>query len=63
MKRTNLDAFTVHVAQNMYVETELASNRDCKKSSAHILYREGKWKRLHVKYPLVLSDFNETWNF
>jgi hypothetical protein len=21
------------------------------------------WKRLHVKYPLILSDFNETWIF
>jgi hypothetical protein len=21
------------------------------------------WKRLHVKYPLFLSDLNETWNF
>jgi hypothetical protein len=21
------------------------------------------WKRLHVKYPLFLSEFNETWNF
>jgi hypothetical protein len=21
------------------------------------------WKRLHVKYPLILSDFNTTWMF
>jgi hypothetical protein len=21
------------------------------------------WKRLHVKYPLILLDFNETWIF